>query len=116
MVNRMLVRLVVTSHLILSVTSYCPPGCTCNNSKLMVTCNQTDLEMLPITLNPHITSLNWHNSRVHTVDDSLQFYEALLSLNISHNKINIIQDGAFSYQVRISYCLQALHFISIFSS
>ena len=96
------------------VHSYCPTGtitvlssfshnpltgCHCNNDKLSVSCTNSSLSILPITLNPHITSLVIHNTRVSAVSDGLQFYEALHNLDLSHNRISTIQDRAFSYQV-----------------
>ena len=82
-----------------SVLSYCPTGCYCNNTLLKVTCSSPSLSILPITLNPHITSLTFSDSQVQAVDDSLQFYEALLLLDLSNNQIRNIQDGAFTFQV-----------------
>ena len=38
--------------------------CRCNNTALWVSCTATSLDLIPITLNPHITSLNLHNSQV----------------------------------------------------
>ena len=81
------------------VLSYCPTGCYCNNTLLKVTCFSPSLSILPITLNPHITSFTFSNSQVQAVDDSLQFYEALLLLDLSKNQIRSIQDGAFTFQV-----------------
>ena len=74
-------------------------GCHCNNDKLSVSCTNSSLSILPITLNPHITSLVIHNTRVSAVSDGLQFYEALHNLDLSNNRISTIQDRAFSYQV-----------------
>ena len=34
-----------------------------------------------------------------TIDDGFQFYEALLTLDLSDNMIETIQDGAFQSQV-----------------
>ena len=36
----------------------------CNNTELWVTCTATSLNLVPITLNPHITTLGLHNSQV----------------------------------------------------
>ena len=81
----------------LSSSGYCPPGCLCNNTLLMSTCSS--LSILPITLNPHIASLSLHNSSVTALDDGLHFYEALINLNLSHNRITAVMDGAFTSQV-----------------
>ena len=39
------------------------------------------------------------NAQVRTIDDGFQFYEALLTLDLSDNMIETIQDGAFQSQV-----------------
>ena len=57
------------------------------------------LDMVPITLNPHITLLEMRNSRVVRLDDSFQFYEALTDLDLSFNRINLILDKSFVSQV-----------------
>ena len=55
--------------------------------------------MVPITLNPHITLLEMRNSRVVRLDDSFQFYEALIDLDLSFNRIALILDKSFISQV-----------------
>ena len=57
------------------------------------------LDMVPITLNPHITLLEMRNSRVVRLDDSFQFYEALIDLDLSFNRIALILDKSFISQV-----------------
>ena len=64
-----------------------------------MTCTNSSLINFPITLNPHITSLTILNTRVTSITDGLQFYEALHSLDLSHNKISTVQDRAFVFQV-----------------
>ena len=78
-------------------------GCVCNNLQLSVLCNNSSLDTFPITLNPHITSLAMHNTRVTFISDGLQFYEALHNLDLSDNTIKTIQDRAFSHQVYIEF-------------
>ena len=75
-------------------------GCECDNVELSVMCTNSSLVTFPITLNPHITSLTIHNTEVSSISDGLQFYEALHSLDLSHNKISTLQDRAFIFQVR----------------
>ena len=74
-------------------------GCECDNVELSVMCTNSSLVTFPITLNPHITSLVIHSTRVTAISDGLQFYEALHHLDLSNNRISTIQDRAFSYQV-----------------
>ena len=94
-----IVILVLFCQLYSMVASYCMVGCRCNNTMLVATCNTSNLDMVPITLNPHITKLLIHNSRIKLIDDSFQFYEALVILDLSRNQITTIQDRAFISQV-----------------
>ena len=55
--------------------------------------------MVPITLNPHIEALTMRNTEVVRLDDSFQFYEALLDLDLSFNRIRLILDKSFVSQV-----------------
>ena len=59
----------------------------------------TQLNMVPITLNPHIIRLEMRNTRVVRLDDSFQFYEALVDLDLSFNRITLILDKSFVSQV-----------------
>ena len=64
-----------------------------------MSCLASQLNMIPITLNPHITRLELRNTRVARLDDSFQFYEALTELDLSFNRINLILDKSFVSQV-----------------
>ena len=59
----------------------------------------SQLKMVPITLNPHITRLEMRNTRVERLDDSFQFYEALIDLDLGSNRINLILEKSFVSQV-----------------
>lgn len=59
----------------------------------------SQLKMVPITLNPHITLLEMRNTQVERLDDSFQFYEALIDLDLSFNRINLILEKSFVSQV-----------------
>ena len=37
-----------------AVMAFCPVGCLCDNDKLQVTCDDVNLEVIPITLNPSV--------------------------------------------------------------
>ena len=68
--------------------------------RLEVKClSASQLNMVPITLNPHITRLEMRNTRVVRLDDSFQFYEALIDLDLSFNRITLILEKSFVSQV-----------------
>ena len=69
------------------------------NVRLEVSCLTSQLDMVPITLNPHITRLEMRNTEMVRLDDSFQFYEALTDLDLSFNRINLILDKSFVSQV-----------------
>ena len=54
----------------------------CNNTELWVTCTATSLNLVPITLNPHITTLGLHNSQVKSW---IQFTMHITIHNIHHH-------------------------------
>ena len=37
-----------------SAVAFCPVGCLCDDDKLQVTCDDVNLEVIPITLNPSV--------------------------------------------------------------
>jgi hypothetical protein len=49
--------LLVTASLLwmgLSVEAFCPVGCLCDDETLQVNCDDVNLEVIPITLNPQV--------------------------------------------------------------
>ena len=68
------------------------------SSSLGVSCSSWPHDIIPITLNPHITQLSITHSKITRLDDSFQFYEALASLNLSYNSISSIKDKSFLSQ------------------
>ena len=48
------------------------------------------LQVMPITLNPNVQSLILKHNKFKSVDASISFYPALKYLDLSHNRIEII--------------------------
>lgn len=88
------VYILVTSH----AEAFCPDGCGCDEEKLETTCFKTDLEVMPITLNPNIRSLTLKYNQFKTVDASISFYPSLITLDMSSNKIDTLPDKVFLAQ------------------
>ncbi|CAH4011783.1 leucine-rich repeat-containing protein let-4-like [Pieris brassicae] len=83
----------------------CPGGCSCNDDTLVVLCEESRLDVLPIALNPSIQRLIIRNNKIKTIDASLQFYTELQHLDLSQNHLVNIPPKSFSFQKK----LQELH-------
>ncbi|PZC85998.1 hypothetical protein B5X24_HaOG214363 [Helicoverpa armigera] len=83
----------------------CPGGCNCNDETLVVVCEESRLDVLPIALNPSIQRLIIRNNKIKTIDSSMQFYAELQHLDLSQNHLVNIPTKSFAYQRK----LQELH-------
>nr|XP_026489346.1 insulin-like growth factor-binding protein complex acid labile subunit [Vanessa tameamea] len=88
-----------------SALANCPGGCSCNDDTLVVVCEESRLDVLPIALNPSIQRLIIRNNKIKTIDSSMQFYAELQHLDLSQNHLVNIPTKSFSYQKK----LQELH-------
>ncbi|VDO98537.1 unnamed protein product [Soboliphyme baturini] len=93
----MIVAATLASILLISaVKAFCPYGCACVDSALTVECDGASLTSIPILLNPRTKSLKLSNNLIHDVTlDELSFYTELEFLDLSANKIQTIEKGAF---------------------
>ena len=55
--------------------------------------------MLPIALNTRIKQIRMSHNKIRVVDASFQFYEHLISIDLSNNIIEDIEDKSFAAQV-----------------
>lgn len=97
------VLVVVTSTA--SALANCPYGCNCNDETLVVVCEASRLDVLPIALNPSIQRLVIRNNKIKTIDSSIQFYAELHFLDLSYNHLVNIPTKSFDSQKK----LQELH-------
>ncbi|XP_050667417.1 insulin-like growth factor-binding protein complex acid labile subunit [Leptidea sinapis] len=88
-----------------SALANCPGGCSCNDDTLVVVCEESRLDVLPIVLNPSIQRLIIRNNKIKTIDASMVFYTDLQHLDLSQNHLVSIPDKSFAYQRK----LQELH-------
>lgn len=88
-----------------SALANCPIGCNCNDDTLVVVCEESRLDVLPIALNPSIQRLIIRNNKIKTIDSSMQFYAELQHLDLSQNRLVNIPPKSFAYQRK----LQELH-------
>lgn len=103
----MLLLLFLTALLTTSVhgLAFCPAGCSCNDETLVVQCEKSKLDVLPITLNPSIQRLVLRNNKIKTVDSAFQFYGELQYVDLSCNHMVSIPTKSFDNQRK----LQELH-------
>lgn len=104
----MMIQMVLVAGLLITGTqalAFCPAGCLCNDETLVVQCEKSKLDVLPITLNPSIQRLVLRNNKIKTVDSAFQFYGELQYVDLSCNHMVSIPTRSFDNQRK----LQELH-------
>lgn len=84
-----------------TVSAVCPSGCNCDDENLHVNCENANLDIVPITLNPSIQRLVLKSNRIRSVDSGLKFYHELNYVDLSHNHLVRIQPGSFGSQAKL---------------
>ncbi|VEN50585.1 unnamed protein product [Callosobruchus maculatus] len=80
----------------------CPAGCRCENDVLKATCASASLQVVPIQLNPELRVLDLSNNKVIHIHFSFEFYENLVSLNLSDNRIKTLGNSNFNSQKNLT--------------
>ncbi|KFB51899.1 leucine-rich repeat-containing protein 4B [Anopheles sinensis] len=80
----------------------CPLGCQCDDDTLVVTCEEGQLDVLPIVLNPSLHRLVIKNNKIKTIDSSMQFYAELTFLDLSYNHLFNMPPPTFAYQKKLT--------------
>ena len=93
------VVVILVSWAVSSLGGSCGTVCTCEGQQDESVSCQADLDNVPNDLSPHITRLEMRNTLVERLDDSFQFYEALIDLDLGSNRINLILEKSFVSQV-----------------
>jgi Leucine-rich repeat (LRR) protein len=83
------------------VEGFCPNSCTCDDDKLEVSCVDSNLDVIPITLNPSIRRLVLMYNKVKTVDAAFQFYGELQYVDLSYNHLVSIPTRSFESQKKL---------------
>ncbi|GAB0087899.1 Leucine-rich repeat [Sergentomyia squamirostris] len=79
--------------------TFCPSKCTCEGEKTLRTlCVDAGLEVVPIQLNPDMTSINLTRNLITSVHYTLSFYTKLEILDLSQNRIDTLGWKNFEYQ------------------
>jgi hypothetical protein len=79
----------------------CPPRCECDDAALVVSCEDAQLEVLPIQLNPEVETVRLRGNRIASLEFSMAFYTRLRSLDVSTNRLQNLGPGLFQDQVFI---------------
>ncbi|RZF46064.1 hypothetical protein LSTR_LSTR004777 [Laodelphax striatellus] len=81
--------------------TFCPASCNCDDDKLVVSCIEANLNVVPITLNPAIQQLVLQYNKVKSVDAAFQFYSQLQFVDLSHNNLVTIPNKSFQFQFKL---------------
>lgn len=79
----------------------CPNGCLCNDDTLVVTCSDTNLDVMPIALNPSIRQLIMKKNKIKSIESAIQFYPDLEFLDLSGNHLLKLPSKTFQYQKKL---------------
>lgn len=79
----------------------CPIGCLCNDETLVVTCSDTNLDVMPIALNPSIKQLIMKKNKIKSIESAIQFYPDLEFLDLSGNHLLKLPSRTFQYQKKL---------------
>ncbi|KAG5676783.1 hypothetical protein PVAND_006592 [Polypedilum vanderplanki] len=96
----LMIFIIMTPTMINSLAN-CPNGCECNDEVLIVTCNETDLDVMPIALNPSIRKLVMRKNKIKSIESYIQFYPELVYLDLSENHLLKLLTKTFQYQKKL---------------
>lgn len=92
---------VVLCVLPVATEGFCPVGCMCDYSSMLVSCEGAGLDAVPILLNPRVQNLLLHDNKIASLAQSLVFYLDLLLLDISENDLTSLESGNFKEQRKL---------------
>ncbi|KAL0268480.1 UNVERIFIED_CONTAM: hypothetical protein PYX00_010408 [Menopon gallinae] len=100
--TRGLIRLAILFTLVSATRGICPSKCTCNDKLLKAGCEYSNLEVVPIQLNPEIRTLKLNHNRIASIHLTFIFYKNLNELDLSHNKIKTLGSKNFEFQINLT--------------
>lgn len=96
-----LIDLLIFLFLITLTNAICPSKCVCNDKLLKAVCENSNLEVVPIQLNPEIKHLKLNNNKIDTIHLTFIFYTKLNELDLSFNKIKNLGSKNFEFQINL---------------
>lgn len=86
---------------LISSLANCPNGCHCNDDTLVVICDDTNIDVMPIALNPSIKQFIMKKSKIKSIESAVQFYPDLEFVDFSGNHILKLPSRTFQYQKKL---------------
>jgi Leucine-rich repeat (LRR) protein len=83
---------------LINTLANCPNGCDCDDDTLIVTCQETNLDVFPIALNPSLRKLIMKKNKIKLIESSIQFYPELEFIDFSENHLLKLIPKTFQYQ------------------
>ncbi|RWS31621.1 Leucine-rich repeat neuronal protein 2-like protein [Leptotrombidium deliense] len=84
------------------VAAFCPQQCICNDTALEVRCKNSNLGVIPHTLNPNIRKLLLIDNQIRRIRrSSFEVYQNLEVVDMSGNNLTTIEDNAFASQHKL---------------
>jgi len=76
----------------------CPSKCHCDNLNLKVLCSNANLDLIPMIFNPELQVLQLDSNVIQKIkNSSFNVYGHIKNLNLSFNRIILIEDNSFIY-------------------
>src|ERR1700744_6023386 len=80
------------------VYALCPMRCNCSDERLTVFCNNSLLDVVPITLNPELKELYLSHNEIKSIFSSVTVYRDLQVLDLTHNSMTSLGKKNFGLQ------------------
>ncbi|XP_045612649.1 carboxypeptidase N subunit 2 [Procambarus clarkii] len=93
-----IIYLIILFSFPVATEGFCPTGCDCDDSSLIVNCENVSLEVVPILLNPRVQTIILTRNKIRALSQSLVFYADLKKLDISDNEIVTLGKKNFEEQ------------------
>lgn len=83
------------------VSAICPARCFCDDESLVTKCENSSLDVLPITLNPALRQLYLTRNNIRYISQTLHFYTDLETLDLSRNRLVTLESKCFERQKKL---------------
>ncbi|XP_076370226.1 uncharacterized protein LOC143256637 [Tachypleus tridentatus] len=95
------------------VSAMCPMRCKCDDQSLRVVCENANLDVVPITLNPELRELILKNNHIKSIMASFSVYHNLEYLDVSHNQLVDLGEHNFKMQQHLCTLYLSRNMVSL---